>query len=168
MSITTELQLLMFAQIGIDIIIVVVFIFVIRRLRSSNRGKLSDTDKTIKMLESLLTDADKIAQQFKVQLEEKHHLIRRLNEQLDKRIGSLNGLLQRADASLTSHAHQAADAECNPLSLNSQERQIIALAGEGYDLEGIAKRLSIPEEEVKLVLDLKQKLSRIGKEEGLS
>ena len=87
---------------------------------------------------------------------------------MDKRIGSLSGLLQRADALLSSHAQQAADAECNPLSLNSQESQIIALAGEGCDLEEIAKRLSIPKEEVKLVLDLKQKLSQIGKEEGLS
>jgi len=166
MSTITEFQLLMFAQIGIDIIIVVFFILFIRRLRYSNRGKSSD--KTVRMLESLLADADKIAQQFKVQLEEKHHLIRRLNEQLDKRIASLNGFLQRADALLSSYAHQAADAECNPLSLNSHERQIIALAGEGYALEEIAKRLSIPEEEVKLVLDLKQKLSQIGKQEGLS
>jgi len=166
MSTTTELQLLMFAQIGIDIIIIVVFIFVVRRLRYPNKAK--SFDKTVKILESLFTDADKIAQQFKVQLEEKHHLIKRLNEQLDKRIGSLSGLLQRADALLSSHAQQAADAECDPLSLNSQERQIIALAGEGYDLEEIAKRLSIPKEEVKLVLDLKQKLSQIGKEEGLS
>jgi DNA-binding NarL/FixJ family response regulator len=166
MSTTTELQLLMFAQIGIDIIIIVVFVFVVRRLRYANKGK--SFDKTVRMLESLFTDADKIAQQFKVQLEEKHHLIKRLNEQLDKRVGSLNGLLQRADALLSSHAQQAADAECDPLSLNSQERQIIALAGEGYDLKEIAKRLSIPKEEVKLVLDLKQKLSQIGKEEGLS
>ena len=166
MSTTTELQLLMFAQIGIDIIIIVVFIFVIRRLRYANKGK--SLDKTVRTLESLFTDADKIAQQFKVQLEEKHHLIKRLNEQLDKRIGSLNGLLQRADALLSSHAQQAIDAECNTPSLNSQERQIIALAGGGYDLEEIAKRLSIPQEEVKLVLDLKQKLSQIGKKEGLS
>ena len=161
MSTTTELQLLMFAQIGIDIIIIVVFIFVVRRLRYPNKGK--SFDKTVRILESLFTDADKIAQQFKVQLEEKHHLIKRLNEQLDKRIGSLNGLLQRADALLLSHAQQAPDAEWNPLSLNGQERQIIALAGEGYDIEEIAKRLSIPKEEVKLVLDLKQKLSQIGK-----
>ena len=161
MSTTTELQLLMFAQIGIDIIIIVVFIFVVRRLRYPKKGK--SFDKTVRILESLFTDADKIAQQFKVQLEEKHHLIKRLNEQLDKRIGSLNGLLQRADAVLSSHTQQEADAECNPLSLNGQERQIISLAGEGYGLEEIAKRLSIPKEEVKLVLDLKQKLSQIGK-----
>jgi ATP/maltotriose-dependent transcriptional regulator MalT len=166
MSTITEFQLLMFAQIGIDIIIVVVFILFIRRLRSFNRGKSSD--KTVRMLESLLTDADKIAQQFKVQLEEKHHLIRSLNEQLDKRIASLNGFLQRSDALLSSYAHQAGDAEYNPLSLSSQEKQIIALAGKGYALEKIAKKLTIPEEEVKLVLDLKQKLSQIGKEEGLS
>jgi len=166
MSTTTELQLLMFAQIGIDIIIIAVFIFVVRRLRYPNKGK--SFDKTVRILESLFTDADKIAQQFKVQLEEKHLLIKRLNEQLDKRIGSLNGLLQRADALLSSHTQQTADAEYSPPSLNGQERQIIALAGEGYDLEEIAKRLSIPKEEVKLVLDLKQKLSQIGKKEGLS
>ncbi|MBW1715904.1 MAG: hypothetical protein JRJ77_08785 [Deltaproteobacteria bacterium] len=166
MSTTTELQLLMFSQIGIDIIIIVVFVFVVRRLRYANKGK--SFDKTIKIFESLFADADKMAQQFKVQLEEKHHLIKRVNEQLDKKIGTLNRLLQRADALISSHAQQDADSGYNPLSPDSQEKQIIALAGEGYDLEEIAKRLSIPSEEVKLVLHLKQKLSEIGKKEGLS
>ncbi len=160
----TEFHFLMFAQIGIDIVIIIVFLMVARRFRHSSRRELSE--KTIKTFESLLTDADKTAEQFKKQLEEKHRLIRTVNEQLDKRISSLNTLLQRADALLSSQAHREAEAQENPLSLNSQEKLIIALAEGGYNLEEIAKRLSIPEGEVKLVLDLRKKLSEIGRKEG--
>jgi 2C-methyl-D-erythritol 2,4-cyclodiphosphate synthase len=35
-------------------------------------------------------------------------------------------------------------------------------------LEEIAERLSIPKEEVKLILDLREKLSQIGSTEGVS
>jgi len=160
----TEFHFLMFAQIGIDIVIIVVFLMVARRFRYSSRRELSE--KTIKTFESLFADADKTAEQFKKQLEEKHRLIRTVNEQLDKRISSLHTLLQRADALLSSQAHQEGEAQETPFYLHSQEKLIIELADGGYHAEEIAKRLSIPKGEVKLVLDLKKKLSEIGRKEG--
>ncbi|MBW2001250.1 MAG: hypothetical protein JRI30_01885 [Deltaproteobacteria bacterium] len=148
------LKPLILAQIGIDIIIVIAFILLIRRLKPSHKGK--SFDKVIKIFEPLLTDTDKIAGQFKEQLEEKHLLIRRLNEQLDKRIISLNVLLNRADV-LLSHNDK-------PVSLDSQQTEIISLAEKGHRAEEIATLLSIPEGEVKLVLDLKKKFSQIDSE----
>jgi len=158
-----ELKFLILAQIGIDIIIIIVFIFLVRRLRYANKDK----SKVVKVFESILTDADKIAEQFKEQLEEKHHLIKRLNEQLDKRIVSLNMLLNRADI-LLSHGRQSAEVNDNPVSLNRQQTEVIELAKEGHRVEEIANMLSIPKGEVKLVLDLKKKLSQMGSREGVS
>ena len=153
------LKSLILAQIGIDIIIIVVFIFFIRRFRYLNKGM--SFDNIVKIFESLFTDADKIAGQFKEQLEEKHHLIKRLNEQLDKRIISLNVLLNRADVLLSGHS-RTADIDDKPISLDSQQTEIMALAKEGHRIEEIATTLSIPKGEVKLVIDLKKKFSQIG------
>ena len=152
------------AQIGIDITIIIVFIFLVRRLRYPNKDK---SKKVVKVFESILADADKIAEQFKEQLEEKHHLIKRLNEQLDKRIVSLNMLLNRADI-LLSHGRQSAEVNDNPVSLNRQQTEVIELAKEGHRVEEIANMLSIPKGEVSLVLDLKKKLSQMGSREGVS
>jgi len=160
-----ELKSLLLAQIGIDIIIVVAFILLIRRLKSSHKTK--SFDKVVKIFERLLTNADKIAGQFKEQLEEKHLLIRRLNEQLDKRIISLNVLLNRADILLSRRRRKVGINE-KPVSLDSQQTEIIGLAKEGHQADEIATLLSIPEGEVKLVLDLKKKFSQIGNEEGFS
>jgi len=157
-----ELKSLILAQIGMDIIIVVAFIFLIRRLKSSHKSK--SFDKAVKIFEGLLTNADKIAGQFKEQLEEKHLLIRRLNEQLDKRIISLNVLLNRADI-LLSRPGQKADVNDEPVSLDSQQTEIIGLSKEGHRADEIATLLSIPKGEVKLVLDLKKKFSQTGSKE---
>ncbi len=154
-----ELKFLVLAQIGIDIAILIAFIFLVRRLRHPNKEK--PFDKAIKIFESLLTDADNIAGQFKEQLEEKHHLIKKLNEQLDKRIISLNLMLNRADALLSSHGKDAAALNGNPVPPGIQQAEIMELAKKGRNLEEIAHLLSVPKGEVKLVLDLKEKLSQI-------
>jgi DNA-binding NarL/FixJ family response regulator len=157
------LKFLILAQIGIDIIIIIIFLLLIRRFRYLNKGKSFDNIVTI--FESLFTDAYKITGQFKEQLQEKHHSIKRLNEQLDKRIISLNVLLNRADV-LLSRRRQTADSNDKPISLDSQQTEIMALAKEGHGVEEIATTLSIPKGEVKLVLDLKKKFSQIGSKEN--
>ncbi len=161
-----ELKFLILAQIGIDIIIVVVFVFLIRRLRHVN--KTNPLHKGVKMFESLLTDADRVAGQFKEQLEEKHRLVNRLSEQLDKRIISVNVLLNRADVLLSSLPKEGNDAGDKPISTSTRQAEILELANQGRNSQEIAGILSIPKEEVKLVLDLKKKLSQIGHEEGAS
>lgn len=160
-----QLKVLALTQIGIDIAIVVFFIFLLLKFRFP--AKKRPIDGALTAFESLLTDADKISGQFKVQLEEKQSLIKRLNEQLDKRIISLNLLLNRADVALSSqHNHGDGPNNDNPVSAVNQQAEILKLAKKGRDLDAIAETLSLPKVEVRLVLDLKQKLSQIGDEQG--
>lgn len=150
-----DLKFLILAQIGIDFAIVIFFVLLIRKLRPINNAK--SLHKGTKMFESLLVDADKISGQLREELEEKHQLINGLNEKLDKRVMSLNVLLNRADALLSSYDRGPADAKDNPMFFKSQEKEILKLAKRGIDLEKIAQILTIPKGEVKLVLDLSKK-----------
>ena len=159
-------QILILAQFGIDIAIIVLLLFVIRRFRHRSRAKAFD--KASKILESLLTEAEKLAKQFNDQLEEKHRLIKKLNGELESRMNGLTMLLQRADTMLSSPLRSAADSQGTLHSLNTQAQEIIGLANSGTALEEISERLSIPKEEVKLMLDLREKLSQIGSTEGVS
>ncbi len=151
-----DLKFLMFMQIGIDVAIVVVFIFLIKRLKTFKQN--SALNPGLKMFESLLTEADQTASQFKEQLAEKHLLINKLNKKLDKKIMSLNVLLNRADA-LLSDQIQTGDAGGAPALSVSQEKEIIRLAQKGHGLESIAEMLSISKGKVMLVLNLKQQIT---------
>jgi uncharacterized protein YoxC len=159
-------HILIFAQFGIDIAIIVLLLFVIRRFRHRSRAKAFD--KASKILESLLTEAEKLAKQFNDQLEEKHRLIKKLNKELESRMNGLTMLLERADTMLSAPLRGVADSQGTLHSLNTQAQEIIGLANSGSGLEEIAERLSIPKEEVKLILDLREKLSQIGSTEGVS
>jgi hypothetical protein len=147
----------MFMQIGIDAAIIVVFILLIRKLKIFKRDP--SLNQGLKIFESLLTDADNTAIQFKAQLAEKNLLINKLNKELDKKILSINVLLNRADA-LLSNQIQTGDAGEPPVLSSSQEKEIIELAQKGHNLESIADTLSIPKGEVMLVLNLKQKVTQ--------
>jgi hypothetical protein len=156
-----ELKFLTFTQLGIDLIIVIVFIFLIKRSKHFNKGP--SFDRPTKVFESLLLDAEKMAEQFKEQLKEKQRLIQSLNEQLDKRIISLNILLNRADVLLSSQGEESVESNKNSAAIDGQQTEIIKLAKEGQSAEKIAETLSIPQGEVRLVLDLRNKFSQMAK-----
>jgi hypothetical protein len=155
-----ELKLLTFTQLGIDLIIVIVFIFLIKRFKHFNKGP--SFEKPTKVFESLLIDAEKMAEQFRGQLEEKQRLIQSLNEQLDKRIISLNIILNRSDVLLSSTGEGGVESNKNSTTIDGQQTEIIKLAKEGQSAEKIAETLSVPQGEVRLVLDLKKKISQMA------
>ncbi len=161
-----ELKYLIYLQLAIDLAIFVVFIFLIRRLRFLDKGSSSLNSK-LKMYESFLTDADNTSVKFKGMLQEKKDIIKNLNEQLEKRIKSLNSLLNRSDALLFKFRQGNQDGY-DQNSLKNHQKEIVELAKEGFDLDYIADNLSIPKEEVMLVLDLKKKISKLDSKEGMS
>jgi Family of unknown function (DUF6115) len=161
-----DLKFLIFTQIGIDIAIVFFIIILIRKLRPLNSGK--SLREGTQIFESLLIDADRISSQLRKELGDKYQIIKGLNDKLDNRIMSLNVLLNRAAALLSSYDSGSAEANDKSVSLKDSEKEILRLAREGLDLDQIAQVLSIPKGEVKLVLDLKNKLPRIGSNEGVS
>ena len=161
-----ELKQLIILQMSIDFAIFIVFIFLIRRLRFLDKGSSSLNSK-LKMYESFLSDANNISVKFKGMLQEKKDIIKKLNEQLENRIKSLNTLLNRTDALLFKHRQSNQDSNVQA-SLKNHTTKIIELAKEGFDLDYIAESLVIPKEEVMLVIDLKKKISQLDSKEGMS
>ena len=160
-----ELKYLIFSQLSIDFAIFVVFIFLIRRLRLLDKGSSSLNSK-LKMYESFLTDADKTSVIFKGMLQEKKDIIKKLDEQLEKKIKSLNTLLNRTDELLFKHRQSNQDDYVQD-SLKNHTKKIIELAKEGFGIDYIAESLAIPKEEVMLVLDLKKKISQLDSKKGV-
>jgi len=161
-----ELRHLILLQLSIDFGIFVVFIFLIRRLRFLDKGSSSLNTK-LKMYESFLTDADNTSVKFKGMLQEKKDIIKNLNEQLEKRIKSLNTLLNRTETLLFKQGQSNQDGYVQD-SLKNHTKKIVELAKKGFDLDDIAESLVIPKEEVMLVLDLKKKICQLDPKEDVS
>lgn len=161
-----ELKHLILLQLAIDFGIFVVFIFLIRRLRFLDKGSSSLNTK-LKMYESFLTDADNTSVKFKGMLQEKKDIIKNLNEQLEKRIKSLNTLLNRTETLLFKHRQSNQDGYVQD-SLKNHTKKIVELAKKGFDLDYIAESLVIPKEEVVLVLDLQKKICQLDPKEDVS
>jgi hypothetical protein len=161
-----ELKYLIYLQLSIDFAIFVVFIFLIRRLKFLDKNSFSLNNK-LEMYESFLTDAENTSVRFKEMLQEKKDIIKRLNEQLEKKIKSLNTLLNRSDTQLLKYRQSHQDGYVQD-SLKNHTKKIVELAKEGFNPDYIAETLVIPKEEVMLVLDLKKKISQIDSKEGMS
>ncbi|MEA3357904.1 MAG: hypothetical protein U9R17_00590 [Thermodesulfobacteriota bacterium] len=161
-----ELKLLILALIGIDVIIIIVFVFLIIKFINLNNNK--SLKVAVKMLESLLNDADKITGEFKEQLIGKHDFIKQFNEQVDKKIMNLNRLLDRADSYHYSYGIGTSGNDNGTYFGADKQKEILEMAEKGRKVEEIANSLSLPIEEVKLVLDLSKKYPKPGNKEGMS
>lgn len=146
-----DLKYLIVILISIDIVLMVICVFLIRKIRLIPKAEVFA--QGISLFESLLGDADKVSGQFKEQIRMKYNLIKKLSVQLDNRIDRLNFILKRADTLL------AGDKGIPPAdepveSFSHRKNEIVELAGKGCNVEEIANRLLIPKGEVKLILDL--------------
>lgn len=100
-------------------------------------------------------------------LQEKKEIVKTLNAHLEKIVKSINSMLNRTDALLFKNRIGNQDAY-NKDSFKNHQEEIVQLAKEGFDLDYIADYLSVPKEEVMLVLDLKKKISRLSSKECVS
>lgn len=161
-----EIKYLIGALIGIDIVFFVFFIVLIKRLNSLKRNRIFE--KETRIFESLIKDADKMSGQFVSQLKAKKQFINRLNEQLDSRIASLNVLLNRSSVLLSScNNPEKSDTDLME-SPASRRSEILVLAGDGYDIGEISKKLSLPKGEVMLVLNLNKTSNRSNNKKGVN
>jgi len=147
-----DLKFLILTQIGIDVIIIIVFILLIKKTGFFKKD--SSLNKSLKLYESMLSDASRISEQFKKQLDEKKHMIKMINQNMEERITSLNVMLNRTDA-LLFHNRQYDNMDMG--SLDNQKKEILKLEKQGHSSEQIADILSIPRETVMLVMDIKKK-----------
>ncbi len=145
-------------QIGLDCVLILLFIFLVRHVRRLGRpdesGRMSEMMQSV---ESVLNDARKVAGEFETQLEEKKAIIGRLNEQLDHRIINLNLLLTRTDSNGPSHGDGKNGTPGPGKNTYDLQNEIIALSQKGLSPSKIAEKLGVIKGEVNLVLDLKKK-----------
>lgn len=155
-------KLWLVAQIGLDLVLIALFVVLIRHFRRTTTpptepSRALDTTQ----IESVLQDAKHVAAEFEDQLREKKAIITRLNEQLDNRIINLNLLLSRADScpqSLNEGKDRPEKVQKNTYDL---QNEIVALSENGLPRTQIAQKLGVIQGEVDLVLDLKKKFQQL-------
>ena len=147
-------------QMVLDFFLVMLALFFIRHIKSGIRKEAAQdaAQQVMHLIEPLLKEADKTAETFERQLQEKNRLISSINERLDSRIISLNLLLNRAKTDLPSSAGNDGEPQSH---IYDQQEAILALYREKHDPETIARKLSMPKGEVDLVIDLKQKFQSL-------
>jgi len=148
-----DIKYLISALIGIDVLFLILILILLKRLRYINQSVT--LGKEINVFESLVKDADYTAGQFNKQLKEKHHIINKLNDRLDKRISSLKMLINRSDIVLSNHDAAMTAEETGGQKNHSRHAEIMQLDKKGYSIEEIAQKLSIQRGEVTLVLNMK-------------
>ncbi|MCP3898695.1 MAG: hypothetical protein GY707_03060 [Desulfobacteraceae bacterium] len=178
-------------QFIIDLFIILCFLIFVKRvanMKASNhftensriaQESTEDTaNEIIEMLEPLVKESKATADSFDKQIKEKRKLINELNESLDSRIISINLLISRAEAAkedLRNLKMEVDRKSFQPLpvaqspDLNStvldQQNSIIDMYNNGFDLDSIVSKLSMPKGEVKLVIDLKEKFREMEQKE---
>lgn len=161
-------------QMMIILILITVLVYVIRNLKvekGPEKGEIEERDTTteaankiLALLEPLLNEAESAARVFESQIMEKKLLIRELNDKLDSRIISLNLLLNRADACLSSKSFNLNQDPYAGVGISDMQESILAMFGQGLDAHAISEKLSVARKEVDLVIALKKKFIAMEKE----
>jgi hypothetical protein len=149
-------------QVVVDLLLIIFFIVFLRQLKASRAKQASSAVKALpQVLAPSLKEAEKVAGQFEAQLKEKQRLVRRLNENLDNRIISLNLLLNRAEVCLASHEKESRGKKRRHRHVYDLQEEIIGLGEKGLAPQEIANRMGISKGEVTLVLELKRKFQEM-------
>lgn len=114
-------------------------------------------EQIVAMMEPLLNEAESAARIFESQIKEKKQLIHDLNEKLDSRIISLNLLLNRADAFLARPINPDMPENVKAETIHDTQEAILDLYRKGLESQAISETLSVPAQEVDLVIALKKK-----------
>jgi len=148
-----------------DLAVLGAVVLFLKKVKTSSHNQTMK--KTADLLESLVADSGKVAEQWRDQIEKKQHVMKQMNEQLDEKLVSLKMVCGRAEA-LVQSSRMAEGATPGEASFTGREKKIIFLARKGRRTKEIADQLDLPMAEVDLVLGLKQKLSRLGAEQRSS
>lgn len=180
--------------IDVVLIVLVLFSLKNLKLGMGKDASKAASARVIKMIEPLLKEADSTAKAFERHLEEKNQIIAALTEKLDNRIISLNLLLNRSETALANQmppkatpprtiprptvqenphhevpAQTYTEQEPEPApqpqaNVYDQQEAILKEYQQGLSPAKIAQKLSMPQGEVDLVIDLKMKLHKLRQE----
>jgi hypothetical protein len=158
-----DLKLIMvIILVGLDLAMMVGGIFLLKRIRAV--GQSNSIRKSAELLESLIAEGEKMADEWSSQLTEKRLLLKTLNEALDNRIASMKRLFKKAQAL---QGPPRTDLFLrSPGLMKGHGKEILRLTKQGCRVDDIAERLALPKAEVRLVMDLEKRLSQIQHEKG--
>ena len=160
-----DLKLIMvLILVGLDLAMMVGGILLLKRFRAV--GKSESIRKSAELLESLIAEGEKMADEWRSELAEKRLLLKTLNEAWDNRITSMQRLLKKAQALQDPQRPNLVSR--NPGLLKGRGKQILLLTKQGCTVDDIAERLALPKAEVNLVMELEKRLSQIQHERGAS
>lgn len=154
MMTTIDLRLLIVAQLGMDVALIFLFVFLLRKMRVWTLMQKSELK--LKRVESVLKDVDHIAEKFQAQLAEKSEHITRVNERMEHNMGRIQCLIEQAETLASTREAGPESMGSVAMPVRARKVRIMTLAGKGLGPAEIAARLSLPKEEVTLVLDLKK------------
>jgi len=158
-----DLKLIMvIILVGLDLAMMVGGILLLKRIRAV--GKSDSIRKSAELLESLIAEGDKMADDWSSQLTEKRLLLKTLNEALDNRIASMKRLFKKAQA--LQGPPRTDLFSRSPGLMKGHGKEILRLTKQGCRVDDIAERLALPKAEVRLVMDLEKRLSQIQHEKG--
>jgi DNA-binding NarL/FixJ family response regulator len=154
--------ILVLILVGMDLGMMVGGIVLLKKIRAVGRSE--SLMKSAEILESLIAEGEKIADEWSSQLAEKRLLLKTLNEALDKRIASLKRLSKKAQSL---HGPRRAEFQATGGGLlKGHAKEILRLNRQGFRADDIAERLALPKAEVRLVMDLEKRLSQVHSEKG--
>ncbi len=162
MLFSLPMEFWIFSQILMDVVLIAVLFLAWRKMPSSSQSEEAAMASMSRVLEPVLNEAHVLADTFGVQLSEKRGIIKKINQDLDTRIISLNLLLNRADISL--QAQGGAQEPGKPASEHVVDLQqsILTLYSQDQTPEAIARKLDISQGEVDMVLALKRKFDQMA------
>jgi len=138
--------------VAIDMVFFVLLILFFKRLAHLKRNTLLVDE--IETFEALIRDSGETAGQFNQQLQNKVAFIKKLNQKLDKRIRSLNLLLNRSNIVLSEYSKHTPVNQLHDKQSKTRRQKILKLANQGQPSEAIARKLGIPRDEVMLTLNM--------------
>lgn len=147
--------------VGLDLAMILCGIVLLKKIRAA--AKSESLMKSAEILESLISEGEKIADEWGSQLAEKRLLLKTLNEALDKRIASLKRL---AKARSLQGPGRSDSYVSGAGLLKRHTEEIHRLDQQGFRADDIAERLALPKAEVRLVMDLEKRLTPVQKEKG--
>ena len=148
--------------------------------QENGQTAVRSASEVLGMLEPLVRESRRTALKFDEQIKEKRRLLKGLNEALDDRIIHINLLLSRAETRqkkleqnrepLPETTVSQGPVQQPPVNMSlapepvwDQQQEILKMFEQNCDIDTIARQLSVPKGEVKMVVDLKKKFLEMEK-----
>jgi hypothetical protein len=147
--------LLQVALEAVLVLLMIVFLFKLRRLRGPNP---LDFDELHGAVERFLSESDRLSRNFSKNLEQKKELSLSLLLKLERKINEMNSLLRSAEKSqpVIETKEVANDVDQVDPATPESRTLVLKLAREGFSPEEIARQARLNRGEVELILDLER------------